>query len=82
MLNWSPPEDHTGGCIVAAGGKGWYTIRWQTRSGYMLTGTGHDDLPMLVLPPYGRQFDTLDKAKDFAAAIERVKATEPQISGT
>ena len=80
MLTWSTPE--AGGSVTAAGGKGWYTIGWQTRTGYLLTGHGHGDLPMLILPPYGRLFETLDKAKDFAEAIERVKATEPQASGT
>lgn len=79
MLTWTPPDDERG-AITAAGGKGRYTIRW--RDGYTLTGVGHDRLPMLVLPPHGRGFETLDGAKDFAEAIERVKTVEPEASGT
>lgn len=81
MLKWSPPDTNTRGCITAAGGKGVYMIRWQTRTGYILTGMGHDDIPMLALPPYGRRFETLDRAKDYAERIERVGTVEPQISG-
>ena len=78
MLTWSTPDDHRG-VICAAGGKGRYHIRW--KNGYLLTGVGHDDLPMLVIHHNGRLFETLDKAKDFAEAIERVKTVESQISG-
>lgn len=80
MLTWTQPNQH--GQIEAAGGKGTYTITWVGSLGYTLTGVGHDGLPMLVLPPYGRLLETLDKARDLAEAIERVKAVEPEASGT
>ena len=76
MLTWTTADDR--GHIAATGGKGRYQIRWDRR-GYVLTGHGHGDLPMLALP---RRFDTLDAAKDRAAALERVKAVEAEVSGT
>lgn len=80
MLTWTRPDNDCG-AITADGMKGTYQIRWVGMVGYTLTGRGHDDLPMLALPPYGRLFEHLDHAKDYAAALERVKAYEPQVGG-
>lgn len=75
MLTWRPAPDRRS--ITATGGKGIYTIRWEAGQ-YVLTGVGHDQLSMLALP---RQFNSLDRAKDHAAALERVTAKEWQVSG-
>lgn len=80
ILTWTRP-DRDCGSITAAGLKGTYTVRWVGMQGYSLTGVGHDTLPMLALPPYGRMFGHLDHAKDHAAALERVKACEAQAGG-
>ena len=77
ILKWTHPNPD--GVIEAFGGKGHYQIRWRSH-GYTLTGVGHDRLPMLALSP-GRAFNTLDRAKDYAQALERVRAVEPEASG-
>lgn len=79
MLSWTRPADDCG-AILANGLKGTYQIRWNGGL-FSLTGRGHDDLPMLALPPYGRLFEQLDHAKDHAAALERVRVCEPQAGG-
>lgn len=77
MLKWSP--DRARRSITAAGGKGVYAIR-AVSGGYVLDGRGHDGLTMLALVP-PKRFHTLDKAKDHAAALERVGTKEPEASG-
>ena len=75
ILNWRPAD--ADGAITAVGVKGVYDIRW--RGVYVLTGVGHDRIGMLALP---RRFDTLDGAKDWAAALERVRTIESEASGS
>lgn len=79
MMTWTRPDNDCGQ-ITAHGNRGAYTIRSVGSLGYTLTGLGHDDLPMMQLPPYGRLFETLDAAKDYASGLERV-AAEGQVSG-
>lgn len=80
MLTWTKPDER--GLIFASGGKGRYRICWVGSLGYTLAGWGHDGIPMLELAPYGRLLDTLDQAKDLAAALERGKTVEGQVSGS
>lgn len=74
-MNWA----EAGTSVEAFGAKGHYTIhRAPGFSGCVLTANGHDDLPMLAIPPFGKSFDTLQRAKDYAERIEWVKTPEPQ----
>jgi hypothetical protein len=74
MLTWT----QNGSTVESFGCRGHYTIhRALGFSGCVLRGVGHDGLPMLALPPYGRHFDRVDSAKDYALKLERVRATEP-----
>ena len=75
ILNWRPAD--ADGVITAVGVKGIYEIRWA--DGYRLDGVGHDRIGMLALP---RSFDTLNQAKDRAAALERVRTIESEASGS
>lgn len=77
MLTWKS------GNLKAIGRRGTYTIeRARGGEGFLLTGVGHDELPMLDLPPFGERFDSIDAAKDRAAALERIKPIESEVSGT
>lgn len=80
MLQWSRPANDCG-AVEALGRQGTYTVRWVGMTGYTLTGVGHDSLPMLALPPFGKLFDHLHHAKDYATALERVKVCESQVGG-
>ena len=64
----------------AFGLRGRYQIRLVS-AWYVLTGVGHDDLPMLVLPPWGRKFPSLAEAQAHAERIESVRVVEPEVSG-
>ena len=70
MMLWSRPATDCGQ-ITAQGSHGVYTIRWVGALGYTLTGRDTDDLPMMQLPPYGRIFEHIDDAKQFAEQLER-----------
>lgn len=77
MLTWKS------GNLKAIGRRGVYTIeRARGGEGFVLTGVGHDELPLLELQPFGERFETLDDAKGRAAALERIKTNESEVSGT
>lgn len=63
---------------TAVGAKGVYTIDPRN----VLTAIGHDSLPMLALPPDGRQFVSRQHALDTAEALDRTSTYESQASGT
>lgn len=74
-LTWT----ESGTNVEAFGTKGCYVIkRAPGFSGCILTAVGHDELPMLALPPYGRSFGAMQHAKDYAARLDRVSVPEPQ----
>lgn len=79
MLTWSS-HDHIVGTITAVGLRGVYSVS-QVGPAWMLSGVGHDDLPLLSLPVSGRVFARLDDAKYHAQRLDAVKTVEPQISG-
>lgn len=79
-LQWSGFTSSPNGA-VAYGLRGRYCINWLAGR-YVLTATGHDDLPMLALNPWGRQFTDIDDAKVFAERVDTTKTVEPQASGT
>lgn len=76
-LHWSPSGTHT---VEAFGHKAHYTLRRAPGAftGCVLTAEGHDGLPMLILPPYGKHFDRPADAKQYAERIEWTKTLEPQ----
>ena len=79
MLRWSPDSAHRS--VTAVGGKGIYIIKALSNGEVLLDGRGHDGITMLALVP-PRRFRTLSKAKDHAAALERVGTKEPEASGS
>lgn len=73
---WRSATRHT---IEAVGRKATYTLHRAPGAftGCVLTATGHDSLPLLALPPYGKHFERPSTAKDYAEGIERGQSTEP-----
>jgi hypothetical protein len=72
----------TQGNLVAVGTRATYTIQTVgplTR--YILQGIGHDELPLLDLPPFGAQFTDLWTAQRAAAEIDKRPNHDPQMSG-
>jgi hypothetical protein len=68
--------------VESFGAKGHYVIKRSPGfSGCVLTALGHDGLPLLTLPPYGKSFDNVQKAKDYAERIEWVRTVEPVVGG-
>lgn len=78
-LQWSGFTSSPNGA-VAYGLRGRYTINWLAGR-YVLTGYGYDDLSMVLIPPWGRQFDDVTAAQAFAEKVEQVRTVEPQASG-
>ncbi|MFA5712008.1 hypothetical protein [Mycolicibacterium sp.] len=79
MLMWQT-HDQIPGAEQAVGLRGEYVVR-RVPDSFVLTGYGHDTLPLLDLPPAGRKFVRLDDAKQFANQLERVSARESEVSG-
>lgn len=70
------------GQLTAVGTRAVYTIATigpLTR--YTLQGIGHDDLPLLDLPPYGAQFTELWAAQKAASDVDKRPNFDPQMSG-
>lgn len=68
--------------LQAVGIRGVYriqTIGPLTR--YVLQGIGHDELPLLDLPPFGAQFTDLWTAQRAASDIDKRPNHDPQMSG-
>ena len=78
-LQWTGFTSSPNG-MTATGLKGRYRINWLAGR-YILTGFGHDDLPMLALNAWGRQYETLEAAQTMAEGLEAVRAVEPEVSG-
>lgn len=64
--------DIAGDRCTAAGRHGNYVIRWHYAHGFVLTGSDHDDLPMMALPPHGVAFGRVDDAKHAAARLDQM----------
>lgn len=79
-LRWSGHE-HVVGTLVAVGLRGVYSVEQVGRE-WWLDGVGHDDLPMLALPPGGKPFASLVSAQQYAQRLDLVKTVEAQVSGT
>ena len=78
MLVWT----QNGHDLETFGGRGHYLIKRQPGfTGCILQATGHDALPMLALPAYGKPFTTTHSAKEYAQKLDRVRALEPQLGG-
>lgn len=68
--------------LESFGARGHYVIKRSPGfSGCVLKATGHDALPMLALPPFGKSFATLLAAKNYAQRLDRVRQLEPQAGG-
>lgn len=65
--------------MTTTGRRGTYKIRWVTGM-YILTGVGHDDLPMSGMSPWGRKFESSSEAQLFAGWLELAQA-ESEVSG-
>lgn len=78
-LRWSS-HDHIVGAVTAIGIRGVYSIQ-KVGPCWSLQGVGHDDLPLLALPPEGKVFVYLQVAQDYAAAVDAKMLAESQVGG-
>lgn len=75
-MNWTGPLANQ----QAVGARGVYTVRAMARGLHVLTGVGHDMLPMSTLPSLGRGFGSVVEAQGFAEALD-ARVPEGQVSG-
>lgn len=57
------------GCLDAVGMRGRYRIHWAAGM-CVLSGVGHDELPMIQLPAEGRVFSSVSLAKAYATEVD------------
>lgn len=76
-LNWY--GDHR--YVAASGYRGTYRIRCTGLGVHLLAATGHDQLPMIDLPPEGAVFTQQQWAREAAEALDRRRSTETQMGG-
>jgi hypothetical protein len=68
------------GEVTAVGYRGIYTTR-PHGSHCVLCGVGHDGLPMLALPPFGRAFTYPAQAREYAEKLDAFVHAEAYCSG-
>lgn len=78
MLSWT----EVGPNLEACGFRGWYVIRRNPGyQGCILQATGHDQLPLLGVDPYGKPFNATYLAQAYANRLDKVRAVEPACGG-